>query len=585
MKRMSLWLSALLAATLLCTACNDTAAPADTTAAPITTAAPETEAPVTDLEIVKDGVCHYTIIRGESADKNAIEAAMLVRNLLVDETGTSPSISTDWVKRGEDHNHDTLEILVGPTDYTESAKALEGVLYGDYIITRVDNKLVINAWSSQALQNAVTAFGSTLMKEVEDNGNFSLPADVRITGTAIKLANAVPNYAGAELSAIYHSGNQNQVLIFKGTDGNEYADYRKALEAAGFALYTENDIVDNRFATYTNDHYVVNAGYYPYEEEARVIVELKDTLPPLESENVYEDKGVQSSFSMIGLEESGSNGMSFVFQLVDGSYIIFDGGFNQNRDASHLYQYLREHAPDPNNITIAAWIITHSHGDHYGCYYKFTDTYASKVKLEYVIGNFPSDEARIEGGVQDEGGAGPNIEKRVTKYDGAKFIKTHVGHEFFFRNARIEVLYTLESYGPRVLDYLNTSSLICRVEIGGQVFNITGDASNHGCDIAKRMYGDYLKADFVQVCHHGYTTGSSAYSGVTGFYDASAAPVVIWPVADSQISNMLNRAYDAHLYNAPTTKEVFVAGGRDLRLLLPYTVGTSGQKSTLRNNG
>lgn len=584
MKCIPLLLTALLAAALLCTGCNDTDIPPETTAAPTTTAAPETEAPITDLEIVRDGVCNYTIVRGDNATQADIDAAMAVRKMIIDETGATPTITTDWVKRGDEHNHDTLEILVGTTAYSESAKALEGLPYGDYIITRVDNKIIVNAWSDQAMINATNALKREVAS-IADTGSLTLPADMRITGTAIKLANAVPAYVGADLSAIYHSGNQNQVLIFEDTDADEYAAYRKALEGAGFTLYTENDIVDNRFATYINDKYVINAGYYAYEDEARIIVELKDTLPWLESENVYEDKGVQSSFSMIGLEESGANGMSFVFQLVDGSYIIFDGGFNKDRDASHLYQYLRQHAPDPNNITIAAWIITHSHGDHYGCYYKFTDTYASKVKLEYVIGNFPSDEARIEGGVENEGGAGPNIEKRVSKYDGAKFIKTHVGHEFFIRNARIEVLYTLESYGPRILDYLNTSSLICRVEIGGQVFNITGDASNHGCDIARRMYGDYLKADFVQVCHHGYTTGSSAYNGVTGFYDASAAPVVIWPVADKEISGMLGRAYDAHLYNAPTTKEVFVAGGRDLRLLLPYTVGTSGQKSTLRNNG
>ena len=44
----------------------------------------------------------------------------------------------------------------------------------------------------------------------------------------------------------------------------------------------------------------------------------------------------------------------------------------------------------------------------------------------------------------------------------------------------------------------------------------------------------------------------------------------------------MQRAYSAHLVNLESTKEIFVAGSRVIRLMLPYTVGTSGYESILK---
>jgi hypothetical protein len=163
------------------------------------------------------------------------------------------------------------------------------------------------------------------------------------------------------------------------------------------------------------------------------------------------------------------------------------------------------------------------------------------------------------------------------------FIKTHVGHKFHLRNAEIEILYTLESYLPRKLDYFNTSSLVFTVAIGGQRFLITGDASEHACTIVSKMYGSYLKSDYVQVAHHGYTGGSSSTSGIQKLYTLSEAPVVIWPVGEMDyLGDVSQRAYNRHLINRETTKEILVAANRLLRITLPYTYGTSGQDTILK---
>ena len=574
----------LLTLLLVLPACQSGGA-AETTAPPAETTAPETEAAA--LAIVENGTVNYAVVRHEGADTATVDAAVLVRELIGQKTGVFPSLSTDWHKKGTSLNADTPEILVGATDYPESAAALEGIPYGDYIVTRVGSKLVINAWCPAGLREAVDALGRELLRHAEE-GSFSLPADVRLTGTAVETINQLPLYSGGSVRTIYHAGNQNQLLIIDGTTPDEYTAYRGVLEAAGYTLYAENDITDNRFATYINDKYVINAGYYAYESAARIIIEPRTTLPALAAENQY-TAVIQPSFAMLGLEfplNDGitllQNGMCLIFQLSDGSYIIIDGGEARQRDADAIYQYLYANAPDKNAITVAGWFITHAHSDHYAAYNLFSQTYANRVKVEYVIGNFPSDEARAEGGLGTEGSVGKQVEQNVARFDGAQFIKAHTGYVFHMRDAKIEILYTLESFAPGVLSYFNTSSMIFTVEVAGQKFNILGDASNDSCLIAEKMYGNYLKADFVQTAHHGYTTGSTSSGGVTALYTQSAAPVVIWPVGDIDYAGMSTRSFSAHLQNLSTTREIFVAGSRVSRLMLPYSPGTSGLPSILK---
>lgn len=583
MKRYLTLLALLLIALLMITACGDNP-PADV--APTDTTTPETEPAPANLDIIQNGTANYTIVRAEKADGDSIAAASQLFKAFGEKTGVFPELTTDWIKPGNSYDPSIREILVGTTGHSESTEALKDIPYGDYVITPVGNKLVINAWSTAALDEAVNAFAEELAKAKD--GNFSIPENYRKTGTVIAAANELPAYGSSGPSVIYHAGDDNQLLIFEKTTEDAYNAYRKALENAGFTLYTENKITDNAFATYINDDYVVNAGYYHYQESVRVIIEPRKNLPGLASDNKYTAK-ITPSFAMLGLEfpegdgALSQNGLCFIFQLSDGSYIIIDGGFNRDIDAQNLYKYMYEHAPDKNNVTVAAWIFTHAHGDHNGAFFKFSENYNSKVKVELVIGNFPSDEAREAGGLGTEGSGGAKITRYVGQYHkNAKFIKAHVGQKFFLRDAEIEMLYTLESYSPGVLDYFNTSSLIFTVNIAGQRFLILGDASNIACTVAHSMYGNYLKSDIIHVAHHGYTTGSSAYLGVTNVYDAAAAPVVFWPVGNQDFAGMGNRAYDAHLQNLASTKEIIVAGSRQVRIMLPYTYGTSGFQTILK---
>ena len=580
MKRLACLTVLLLMLALILTGGNSAAQPPVDD--PSTTDAIVTTEPSADgLTLVKDGVAHYRIVRGDVATQEVIDAALRVRKLIGGETDVTLEIATDWVKKGVERDHESPEILVGSTAYAESSEAMDGLGYGDYIIARVGNKIVINAWSEEHLSDACNAFRSLVRKHT-DNGNLILPADLRVSGTGNKLINLLPLFENGTFSTVYDAGGETQLVIFEDTTPEAYAAYRQKLLASGFTLYAENDITDDSFSTYINDEYVINAGYYAYEQAVRVTIEPKTALPPRASDNVYEKK-IQPSVAQLGVAYPGSsgeivhNGQAHMFQLADGSYIIIDGGCDREIDAKQLYEYMYTHAPDPNQITIAAWIFTHAHGDHAGAYEVFTKSYASKVKLELIVGNFPSREK-----VGTATTRGDRIPPTTASYPGSKFIQAHVGQEYYLRDAKIEMLYTLESYAPRDLSIYNTTSLIFTVELGGQIFLMLGDATQDACMIAYQMYGDYLKSDFIQPAHHGFGNGSSVYTGVTSVYTSAAAPVVLWPCSDYGYSKMNTRAFSQHLIDLPTTKEIFVAGARVVRLMLPYTVGSSGQDSIVK---
>ncbi len=579
MKRFLVLLFALLFAVLAMTACGDSTDPAVAE----TTAPPETEVPPSDMEIIKDGTANYTIIRPEKTDDATIDAATELMNKLRQYTGVTLRLSTDWIKPGDEDNADTLEILVGRTGYSESIEALQGIAYGDYIVTRIGNKLVVNAWTAEGLERAVTKLGN-LAKDGSSDGNLTLPADTHITGTIISGLNELPTYTDGSFNTVVTLNNKNYLMLFEDTSADAFAAYLKAMEQNGYTLYAENEINKNKFVTYTNDKYIFNLGYYSFNSQARLIVEPKSAMPPREEDNTY-TAVTDPKFAMLGLAYSVNgevlgNGQCLIWQLSDGSFIIHDGGFNRDRDAKQIYEFLYENAPDKKNIVITAWIISHSHGDHDGCFYNFSRNYAHLVKLKYFISNLP-----LEGMSTDTATSMQRTLNAVRDFSGAKLIQAHVGQVYHFADARIEILYTLDSFVPGSLNYFNTTSLSLHLDLGGQRFLVLGDTSNEAAGVLYSTCGDYLKSDFVQIAHHGGPTGpteTSSFKNLTNVYTASAAPVALWPAIARAINSYGTLPRNTTWMNLPSTKEIFMAGDRQVVFTLPYTYGTSGLESILK---
>lgn len=596
-KLLLLALALVMTLSMLCACGNDTGPTEDTTTADTTTTAAETEAPAPQtVDIVVDGKSMYSVIRDEDAETSALVVthARKIITQLKNLTGATAKLETDWVKRGQELDHTKYEILVGVTDHPETREVMSSLTYGEWAIRVIGNKIVVFGFSDTTQAHAVNRFNRLLEKGVSEDGkSISLMAeDLNITESHDAQMSALPLYEGGHFSAFYKAGNDVNEVIIADTNLEEYKNYLKKLEANGFTCYTTHQITENHFATYTNDKYTVTAGYYDYETSARVLIEPLAPAVGLESENVYTPV-TTSQITMLGMEYKNndggytSNGLSVLIRLTDGRFIVVDGGFNRAKHSSELMRHLKEQSADyaksMKDITIAAWIITHPHGDHDGMIYgRYSDFMG--ITVERFIVNFLSESELTKADNSDSVGGNWNTSEGfeyAKVLTAAKALKAtvhqvHVGQVFWLADLKMEVLYTIESFGPKVCNALNTTSIVLRMEFGGKtVYLSTGDATGNGMEICTKMYGDYLQSDIIQVCHHGYGTWGND-SAMIKAYQTINAPTVLWPQGLNAFPTYQKVAYNAVLFTVPNYKEVYVSGaeGDSIILPIPYTVGT-----------
>ena len=566
----------------------------DTTAAESTTVA--TEPVVEKLELVLDGKAQYTIIRDEDLKNGAVEIdqCLTIINRIKKLTGATINLGTDWCKKGSELNSETREILVGYTDYPETAQVMAELNYGDYAVRSVGNKIVIFGYDTASLGKAVSLFNEALTKGTSEDGkSISLsPADFETSGNNDKQLSALPLFEGGVYGAYYEAGGNCDELIIRQTTLDMYNRYLTKLEAAGFKKYVDHEIAGNYFATYNSDKYTVNVGYYAYETSVRLLIEPLAPAVGLKSENIYAPV-TTTQLTMLGQQytnsagEVKSNGQSILIRCADGRFIIVDGGHGTAAVANELLQTMKEQSADYaktlKDITVAAWIVTHAHGDHFGALVSQYSVFKG-ITVEKILVNFLSETERLKAISSTEVGKNWSATEgnAYTKVPiaaqalGAEIHVVHVGQVYYIADVTMEVIYTVESFAPQVCNALNTSSTVMKMDIAGTSYMSTGDATGNGMEICAEMYGNYMQSDIVQVCHHGGTTWGND-SGMVLAYKTINAATVLWPRGLATYESSKSATRNAILYKVSNYKEDYVSGAvGDLVILpMPYTIGTA----------
>lgn len=603
-KLLSLLLALLmLLSTALLTACEKTDTPGtdDTTTesgADVPPEGPTTDAPAADLVLIADGKSNCRVIRYDDLDNSdaVVSSASTLRNHISTKTKVTPDIDTDWKKPTDEYDHDSVEILVGYTDYSESQEALSQIGYGDYIVKIIGRKLVVVGYTDSA-----TALACTKLQELIDSlateGSLTIPGDTLITGTVNEMLNALPEYESGTFSSAFSSGNDGDQVLIKNTTSQEYSAYVNKLNEAGFTTYTTNTITENSFATLTNADYTVNIGYYDYEKSTRIIIEPLAEPVGLKEDNTY-TAVTTSQITMFGLEYNSDNtiGLSMLIRLTDGRFIVIDGGFTAraSEDAQLLVNALKEQSKgylkSGEKITIAAWIITHAHGDHSGMIEKAYAKFKS-MKVERFLVNFlaPTELAKAMNSTQYGSNFASN---NATKWRavivaaqalGATVQYVRVGQVFYMADVTMEILYTIDSFAPKLCNAFNTTSLIIKFTFGdGTTFMMTGDATGNAFQIAAKMYGSYLKSDILQVSHHGCSTWNND-AGTISAYKLISPATLLWPRGHTKYSSYKAKSYNLVLYPKSegglndSYKEHYIAGyeGESVTVPIPYQVGNA----------
>ena len=576
----------------------------------------ETESAETDyvtpeiFDIVINGETTVKIIRPEnlSAENSYVDAAIAIRDVIENATGARPKLGDDFKKANESYDDSTLEILVGTTKHGQVASVAKELSYGEYAIKAVGNKIVIIGYSDSAVEAAVrdfTVIVETYTNKQSASASLSIPAEalniVEECGNA-KGLNAVPVFFDATFSATSTSDKACEQIILGDATEEEYLAYLTTLEGAGYQKYTDNNISGNLFATYYSADYTVNVGYYKPYKECRIIVEPfeEKTLIGLESDN-NRPTVTTSQVTMFGCEFKASdgsykgNGLSLLYRLSDGSFVIVDGGHDTNSSywASNLIAAIKSQAKDyatGKEIRIAAWFISHAHGDHMGMLHKEAAQFSKQFTVERVVANLMSNEeinkslASAHGG--NFGGSEANTTNKVrnaAKTLGAELIQCHTGQRFYFGDTVFEILYTVENFAPAITNALNTSSILVRsitTDASGKSTSIMvmGDVTGPAMAICNKLYGNDLDCEIVQVAHHGYQTWGNDNAMISS-YKLMSPEIVLWPMGLHAYENYKNKAYNKVLWDSTNTslQQVYVAGWNNTQhtVPLPYNGDTS----------
>jgi len=556
--------------------------PVDSTESGTDTAA-VASSPVT---LAENGKVIARVVRGFNASDGEITAAKAVRTALMNLFPGSEVEITDDYSADKSYGGDTVEILVGKTEYPQSTEAYSELPYGDYGVKISGNKVLLLAWVPTVMPLLASNFADILYSCMsEDKSSLTLTPEKCSFSSCSNELSEVP-VAGESPVSIINSGNSAYQLYFSPADTGLLSGYSEKLTAAGFTTCSDRTVGKNRFMTFKNSNVAVTAYYTDTNKTVRVIVEpVKNYYGTGTATKL---KSVTPSLTMIGRRfsttetylntDAGAGLMCFLIQLSDGRFIVIDGGLHDGiaSYSQALYSKMLELAPDKNNVDIAAWIITHSHSDHIGGFCSFAASYSSKVKLEAILYNFPSEADHKA--ASDETNDYKNLSAAIGSYfSRVPVYKPHTGQRYSIGDAVVEILYTHEDFVTKtrtigsVTNNWNNSSMIFSVEIAGEKLMFLGDSQEIPNNITAAVYGSYLKSDICQVAHHG------GIGGTNSIYNVIDPEIALFTTSDLLVPVYISKfKYNYHLINELNVKEYRNAADRIVTLSLPYHATGSG---------
>ena len=386
---------------------------------------------------------------------------------------------------------------------------------------------------------------------VKANGNF-LPKNCDITGNkagsfgGTTLLSSLPAFNGTLVGRVDGSDGQEEAVYRTTLSGDTYTTYAAKLTASGYMLHRSTLIDSNTFSVFSNSSYTVTLMDTPTLDggTVRIMIENTALLPTLHS--AAGAPIVTPSVTTLGCGDSSrQNGMSYLYQLSDGRFIVVDGGYVD--DANQLYNTMRALSGD-REIIIAAWFLSHAHNDHVAAFVTFWGSqYASNVILEKVIYNFPADTTfadHIVDGVASKTWRDRTLTTIESLPSSVERIKAHPGQIYTLGDSTITMLYTAELMAPDELWNFNDTSLIFKLELSGVEVLQLADCAKASGEVLTAAYTNGILCDVLQVAHHGYYNNCVDEE----LYQAANPDYAIWNCTLERYTRDKTRTADANVW-------------------------------------
>ena len=507
------------------------------------------------------------VVCSDTANEAERSVAAKFRATLKGITKASLSPSTDFLMKGESFNSNTYEILVGETKHEESVAVYKDIPYNNYGIKVIGKKMVFYFSSIAEGEELISLFISAI--RTEKGGVLWVPDTMSASKTSsIQLIN-IPKYPALSLTNVDCEGDTSMVVA-KNTNLATFNEYCTTLVNNGYAEYSKRDVEGNSFRAFTKGNNMVYTYFSAGTKQTRIIVGPIKDLPSKEIDTTPET--VTPSISFVAQSNSTGNGLALIYQLPNGKFIIADGGYYLS---DKIYKKLKELQPDTSKITIAAWFISHPHGDHQETLEKFIAQHGNEIAIESIFFNYINysyyDNLTEEH--EESNKEGHSVSRLnnliLTKLPrSTKIIKPHTGQVYNFgESTQVEILYTIEDYLPTTLDRINTSSMIIRITVDGTSTMILADATSVTNSVVLKMYDSHLKSDIVTLAHHGIWVDTPE------MYKKVDAKVLLWPSNTTEANNYYNQTYSKPAIQAAldAATDVYLAMGTDNKFELPYT--------------
>ena len=357
--------------------------------------------------------------------------------------------------------------------------------------------------------------------------------------------------------------------VYPCADADAYKGYLSDIEKQGFALYAQNRIEDNLFATCIKECCLVQAAFIPADNTFRVAEDTRTAL--YEAAPQPCEKKVQPALWQYETDHTLIDcGMCYVMQAADGSFFVIDSAHSYSmRDNDRLHDFLIEHTPKGQKCTISGWYFSHGHADHICKFTDFLKYNMADVTIEKLYFNFVS-QSHPDAPLWDcaDRRFTDLFLAEVAKHTEIPVVYPHIGQKFYVRDFAFTVLCTHEEVYPGSFSTYNNSSTVLLCEAAGNRIFFPGDASELSDEVLLKFYKDIFACDIMQVSHHGHMGLS------TEFYKKANAPVVLFPTTQIKYDEEWPH-YEANRVAVALAKECYISANGTVKLPLPYQHGTA----------
>ncbi len=519
---------------------------------------------VTDgIKVFANGEYTANFIKSDMASAFDNTVYNQVRTLFKDKTTKNPALRSDFTPMGGE-KYDGPAILVGDTNYEETATVKKTLKDGQAIAKLVGNKFVIVYSSTEAVDKLLSTLKSTLNKKAtateividstwdataKVSTSYSENTNFKDSGLTSKI-----DITSLGLGTSYDAGQACKTYVKTGANKTTFTTICSNIERAGATRYTSNAIGNNTFSTYVTTTQIINVMFFPARSEVRTAVDVRGkgtagfSLPGLSTQNKY-SKTTDSEMIMCDISNSDwPGGMCIIFKLADGRFFIIDAGmggkYADGREwigssSGWIYATLKKHAKDPKNIKVAGWLITHVHSDHAGGLYDMALGYHGSTKKgkHTVMPKEVTKYIQIENLIYNQPATtkfGRNgwMNTIISAFNIQNVIKAHPGQVFHYADLSLTIYgaqdIMLEKSGDS--GDLNDFSVVSKVTFNGKTALFLGDSDTIPNPRLATIYQKELKSDILQLAHHGY--GDTGDADVNSYCNPS---MVLWVVSDRDL--------------------------------------------------